>query len=606
LNKQEAPSRRLDWVLFGLRWLLIASGLILLITSRDVTGSVVSAQGVVLSIVVASMYNLLLAALILVGLSSKLVDSVSAIGDTVLALLFFWASGGSPLVLLGAGLLPTIVTSLRMGQVVGLSVAMMLAVLGFIFTAIAGGIGNRGAVLILTALFLLLAATLTSIRNDGGTTRSKGKVSAGSNSENERARDLNERARAIAQMATTLGGTLDYNRVLEAVLSVGTLGLKKMGPDERMIGMVMLFQKNELCVITSRGLTRQDEKKCAPGQQGILGQTLNQAEPVFAASVTDYPELKYFAGFQDARSVLTIPLRAGYDYYGLVVFGTTEPDAFSPEHIELLTAIGTQATMALQNAVLYGNIRKEKERIVEVEEDARKKLARDLHDGPTQSIAAIAMRVSYIRRLLEKNPAEVADELQKVEDLARRTTKEIRDMLFTLRPLVLETQGLAPALEQFAQKMKETHNLNVVVQVLKETEDQLPSQVQGVLFYIFEEAVGNARKHAQAEHIYVRLYQRENYAIAEIQDDGVGFDIEAVTTNYDQRGSLGMVNMRERAALIEGNLRIDSAKGKGTKISVIIPLKDKPGSGDNSGSGQPSPRRASQLTQNNARTSPLK
>ena len=91
-----------------------------------------------------------------------------------------------------------------------------------------------------------------------------------------------------------------------------------------------------------------------------------------------------------------------------------------------------------------------------------------------------------------------------------------------------------------------------------------------------EEAVGNARKHAQAEHIYVRLYRRENYVTVEIQDDGVGFDIDAVNSNYDQRGSLGMVNMRERATLVEGILKLDSAKGKGTKISVLVPLKNAP------------------------------
>jgi len=124
--------------------------------------------------------------------------------------------------------------------------------------------------------------------------------------------------------------------------------------------------------------------------------------------------------------------------------------------------------------------------------------------------------------------------------------------------------------------MKETHDLDVIVQVQQGADELLETHAQGVLFYIVEEAVGNARKHAQAAHIYVRLYRRENYVTVEIQDDGVGFDIDAVTTNYDQRGSLGMVNMRERAALVEGMLKLDSAKGKGTKISVLVPLKNAP------------------------------
>src|SRR5690606_1287600 len=103
--------------------------------------------------------------------------------------------------------------------------------------------------------------------------------------------------------------------------------------------------------------------------------------------------------------------------------------------------ISTQVTVALQNAALYQNILEEKERIVEVEEDARKKLARDLHDGPTQSVAVIAMRMNHIKRIILDSPQQAIEEAGKVEDLARKTTKEIRHMLFTLRPLILETQG---------------------------------------------------------------------------------------------------------------------------------------------------------------------
>ena len=129
---------------------------------------------------------------------------------------------------------------------------------------------------------------------------------------------------------------------------------------------------------------------------------------------------------------------------------------FTTEHVEMLSAVCSQATIALQNAQLYQSLQQEKNRIVEIGENERKKLARDLHDGPTQSIAAIAMRINYTRKLLEREPDKVDAELAKIEDLARRTTKEIRHMLFTLRPLVLETQGLVAALQQSIQKILET------------------------------------------------------------------------------------------------------------------------------------------------------
>jgi signal transduction histidine kinase len=222
---------------------------------------------------------------------------------------------------------------------------------------------------------------------------------------------------------------------------------------------------------------------------------------------------------------------------------------------------------------LYQRLQEEKNRIVEIEEDARKKLARDLHDGPTQSVAAIAMRLNFSRTLLKRNPPQVGEELEKIEELARKTTKEIRHMLFTLRPLVLETQGLTPALEQYVQKLRETDGSIEVILEASRLTDRVSKDAQGVIFYIIEEAVGNARKHSQAQHVWIRLYENARELNAEVRDDGVGFEVQAVQASYDKRGSLGMVNMNERAQLIGGALSVASAPGQGTRISLTMPLK---------------------------------
>ena len=105
-------------------------------------------------------------------------------------------------------------------------------------------------------------------------------------------------------------------------------------------------------------------------------------------------------------------------------------------------------------------------------------------------------------------------------------------------------------------------------------DDKLEASYQGVLFYIIEEAVNNARKHAQAEHIWVRLKCQSDVLAVEIQDDGVGFNVGAVDSNYSRRGSLGMVNMRERAEMINGVIKIDSAESRGTRVVIYIPLTD--------------------------------
>ncbi len=403
-------------------------------------------------------------------------------------------------------------------------------------------------------------------------------------------RTTREQARAIFEMVTSISGTLDHYHVMEAAQSIGTLNLREnLGDDVRLISAVLLFQDDDskLRVVTSRGLTPSDQNVRVAGQRGVLGLALKQAQPIFGGAAIHDPELRYFAAFQEAKSILAVPLGAGFDLYGAIVFGCEKANAFTDEHVELVSALGKQAALSLQNAVLYQNLLQEKEKIVEVEEDARKKLARDLHDGPTQSVATIAMRANFIRRLIERQPQQALEELWKIEDIARRTTKEIRHMLFTMRPLVLENKGLVAALEQLAEKMKETHNTIVLIRAAPDVETYLDTNAQGVLFYIVDEAVNNARKHAQSDQIWVRLSRRDNFVITEIEDHGKGFDLSEVDQDYDQRGSLGLVNMRERAGLIEGRLHIQSIKGKGTKITVLVPVDTTGVPGSSKPSSQP-------------------
>lgn len=148
-------------------------------------------------------------------------------------------------------------------------------------------------------------------------------------------------------------------------------------------------------------------------------------------------------------------------------------------------------------------------------------------------------------------------------------------MLFTLRPLVLESQGLIPALDAMAEKVHETYNQNVLVEATPNLIPRIEAGKQTIIFFIAEEAITNARKHAQAAHIWVRLNPLEkDLVLLEVEDDGIGFDVSSLNTWYDQRGSLGMVNMRERAELVNGLFQISSTPGRGTTIRVLIPLSE--------------------------------
>jgi signal transduction histidine kinase len=389
----------------------------------------------------------------------------------------------------------------------------------------------------------------------------------------------NERLRAVYSLTSTLLATLNYQRVLESVLDLSLTALKSEAEaksDDRLVCAVLLFTKNEtLEVGSARRLPPADMRVVLNGREGAIAETIEQDKPVLLTDVPNDPEMPRFIAFQRCREIYCFPLRSGFSAYGVLLFGHPQPEFFSRDRREVLDILGSQAVIAIQNARLYQDVVDERERMIEAQEEARKKLARDLHDGPTQSVSAIAMRVNMVQRVLLKDPGAAGDELVRIEELARRTSKEIRHMLFTLRPLVLESQGLVAALQSMADKMKETYAQKVIIAVDEDILKELEVGKQGVVFFIAEEAVNNARKHAQASRIWVNLrpFEKE-MALLEIGDDGVGFDVAAVTRSYDQSGSLGMVNLRERTELVNGVLDIQSVPGKGSRVQVFIPLSE--------------------------------
>lgn len=396
----------------------------------------------------------------------------------------------------------------------------------------------------------------------------------------------NDRLRAIYNLSSALTGTLSYKRVLDLALdlSVSALHVEEVDPegqampgDDRIVSAILLFRGDELAVGSARRFTQADMRATFPAQSGLLAKVIEEGTSITVNSIASDPELGRIVGFSHCKSIHLFPLSSGFNAYGVMITGHPDPAYFNRERSDILGIVGRQAIIAIQNARLYQDLADEKERITEVQEEARKKLARDLHDGPTQSVAAMAMRVNLARRMIDRDTEAAKEELEKIEDLARRTTKEIRHMLFTLRPLVLESQGLKAALQAMADKMKETYGQDVIVQVDEKLAEQLEMGKSGVIFYIAEEAVNNARKHAQASHIWVRLsalHKQPEIVRLEIADDGVGFDVNATMKSYDKRGSLGMINLRERAELVNGLLNIESAPGRGTKIQVYIPLTE--------------------------------
>jgi signal transduction histidine kinase len=388
-------------------------------------------------------------------------------------------------------------------------------------------------------------------------------------------RQMRNRMQVFYQMAEALGSTLNYEIVLDTALDVSANGVGESDEKGHLVRAILLFDERQLSIGASRLLPPPDLRATFPAASGVLHDVIQSGEPKHIQDPFTDPELRKLVSLSNCHSALVLPLRRGLNAFGVALFAHQNSDFFNPQNSELLEMISHQAVIAIQNARLFEDLETEKERIVESQEEARKKLARDLHDGPTQSISAIAMQLNVIRSLLKTDLKTAAEELSQSEDLARKTVKEIRHMLFTLRPLALEDEGLVVALNTMATKMDDVFKQKVRIQVDSQLLGQLELGKQTVIFYLVEEALNNARKHAQASEIIVRLFfhpKAANIAVLEIADNGVGFDVKAVMNSYTQRSSMGMVNLQERSELIDGSLQIDSVIGKGTRVRVLIPL----------------------------------
>ena len=207
-------------------------------------------------------------------------------------------------------------------------------------------------------------------------------------------KSANDRAQSLQRMASTLSATLSFERVVEQSLDVCSLALEEMGiPRESLVGAVFLYEDSFLRPIARRRFLGDDSRQVIAGKQGVVGAALNQAEPIVTNNPQDDPELQAYEAFRECLTAVCVPLRAGFQLFGAMVVGTDTAVHFERDHIDLFKAVGDQAVIALQNAQLYQRLEAEKQRLIEADEEARKELARDLHDGPTQSIAAIAMRV---------------------------------------------------------------------------------------------------------------------------------------------------------------------------------------------------------------------
>jgi signal transduction histidine kinase len=313
--------------------------------------------------------------------------------------------------------------------------------------------------------------------------------------------------------------------------------------------------------------------------KGIAGWVATHRKPLIVDDVNQ--DDRYYQSIADTfdfklTSLLCIPMISRNKLIGVLQVLQSKPDHyFGHLDQQLLTTFANQAAVAIENARLYESLKEERDHLVVVEDEIRKRLARDLHDGPTQLLASIIMSLTFTKELIKRAPEHALEEIDLNLNVSEKALKQLRTLLFDLRPVILETQGLIPALEVYAERLAETDKLNIILNVEQEIE-RLSPRAEVAIFAVIQEAVNNAKKYAQASRIdlILRPNESEDNLTVFIKDDGKGFDVHAVKARYEERGSLGMINMQERTGAINGTFTIHSEVGQGTEVVLSLPLSE--------------------------------
>jgi two-component system sensor histidine kinase DegS len=225
-------------------------------------------------------------------------------------------------------------------------------------------------------------------------------------------------------------------------------------------------------------------------------------------------------------------------------------------------------TSSFQDQIDDSRLRKDVNyRIIEAQENEKRRISRDMHDGPAQSLANIIFKSEYLSKIIESSPNKARREIVEIQEGIRTTLKDIRKIIYDLMPMSLDDLGLVPTLNRLIADIDDKYNINVVSKF--NLEDKIfNNMINLMLFRIVQESFNNIIKHAEATEVLIILSVNDETIHLEISDDGKGFDFQST---LNSRKGFGLYNMRERVELLNGIFSIITSEETGTKIIVEIP-----------------------------------
>ena len=371
---------------------------------------------------------------------------------------------------------------------------------------------------------------------------------------------------ALHEVAAVVSQSLNLKEILNAALS------KAMEMMQMEVGTAYSLQvsdepdEEKLLILAARqGLSAKFSQRVGSRRvRGTAIQVAAEARQPVVWLVANYPDprVKEALEMEAVQQIINVPLFAKSRLVGAFNLGTRHERSVTPEEMSLLASIGQQVAVAVENARLYDQA----EQSAAIAE--RHRLSRELHDSVTQSLYSVTMYAEAAARLLDTGDMlTAAEHLRELRDTAQEALREMRLLIFELRPPALAKIGLAAALQVRLDSVEMRGGVQTELQVEGEQDSKrLPRTAEEELYHIAQEALNNILKHANAKHVCVHLRFSETETFLAIRDDGVGFALTAAGN-----GGLGLPSLKERAEKIEASLKIESKPGTGTEIIVVVP-----------------------------------
>ncbi len=216
-------------------------------------------------------------------------------------------------------------------------------------------------------------------------------------------------------------------------------------------------------------------------------------------------------------------------------------------------------------------------KIIKAQEEERQRVARDIHDGPAQLMSNVVLKAEICERMIDVDLEKAREELRNLKRIVRDSLQDVRKIIYNLRPMSLDDLGLVPTLQRYVLTFQEESGIAVSFRT-SGVQQELKSVISLTVFRIVQEAMNNVAKHARASNITIHLDFTDSAIKLFVIDDGVGFDLEKLKVKSDDiTGGFGLVSMRERVELLNGEMYISAEPGKGTRLNIMIPFTEEEG-----------------------------